>query len=160
MEELSSYKARGARASILLHEKHLRQCVEVWKQAKAVNLKLPTTDNEHYQSLETLLQHILGAAEHYMVWICEQIELPDPEIKPAPEIDKIEVEADSYLNHVLERWRLPLTQVPVEKFDAPTYIYYWDVGFTIGAMLEHALVHPIRHQFQLEALIVEQTSER
>jgi uncharacterized damage-inducible protein DinB len=160
MEELRSYKARGARASILLHEKHLRQCVEVWKQAKAVNLNLPATDNEHYQSLETLLQHILDSAGHYMVWMCEQLGLPDPEIRPVPDVDKIETEADNYLEHVLERWRLPLAKVSEEKFDAPTYIYYWDVGFTIGAMLEHALVHPIRHQFQLEALIVEQTSER
>jgi hypothetical protein len=155
-EELSNYKSRGARALVLLHEKHLRQCLEVWKEAKAVNLQLPKTGNEHYQSLETLLQHFLRSAGNYMVWICEQLALPGPEIRPVPEVDTVEAEADGYLEHVLERWRLPLAHVPDEKFDTPTYIYYWEVGFTISAMLEHALTHPVRHEFQLRELMERQ----
>jgi hypothetical protein len=152
-EELSNYTSRGARALVLLHEKHLRQCLAVWKEAKAADLKLPKTDNEHYQSLETLVQHFLRSAGNYLVWICEKLELPDPNINPVPEVDKIGVEADAYLEHVLERWRLPLVNVPGEKLDTPTYIYYWDVGLTINAMLEHALTHPIRHEFQLRELL-------
>ena len=80
-EELGDYKSRGARALVLLHEQHLRQCSEVWKQAKAANVKLPETDDENYQSLETLLQHILGAAGNYMVGICRNLGLTDPDIK-------------------------------------------------------------------------------
>jgi hypothetical protein len=155
-EELSNYTSRAARASVLLHEQHLRQCVEVWKQAKALRLKLPVTDSKHYQSLETLLQHFLRSAGNYMVWMCEQLELPDPAIRPVPDLDKIEAEADLYLEHVLERWRLPLVDVPTDKLIAPAYNYYWDVGFTIDAMLEHALTHPIRHEFQLKELLEQQ----
>ena len=83
-----------------------------------------------------------------MVWMCEQLELTDPEIKPTPSPDTIEAEADGYLEHLLERWRLPLVNVPDERLEPTTYApgetRYW-----IDAMLEHAVMHPIRHEFQL-----------
>jgi uncharacterized damage-inducible protein DinB len=156
MEELGNYKYRGARALVLMHETHMRQCLEVWKQAKAANVKLPQTDDPSYGSLEHLLYHILRAARGYMVWMCNQLELPDPEIRPAPEVDRVVVEADSYLEHVLERWRLPLVNVPEEKFEPQTYASNWGTHYCIDAMLEHAVMHPIRHEFQLKELIERQ----
>jgi hypothetical protein len=159
MEELGNYKYNGARALVILHDKHMRQCLEVWKQAKATNLKLPQTDDPSYESLENLLQHILWAARAYMVWMCEVLGLPDPEIKPVPDVDKVETEAASYLEHVLERWRLPLVNVGFEKFESQTYAANWGtLFFCVDSMLEHAVMHPIRHGFQLENLIARQTS--
>jgi uncharacterized damage-inducible protein DinB len=158
MAELDDYQFRGARACVLLHEKHMRQCLEVWKQAKAANIKLSETHDESYESLETLLEHILRAARGYMVCICKQLELPDPEIKPVPDIATIEAEADSYLEHVLERWRLPLVNVPEQEFEPQTYASNWGTHYCIDAMLEHAVMHPIRHEFQLRELLEQQTS--
>jgi hypothetical protein len=156
-EKLSNYKYRGARALVLLHEKHLRQCLEVWKQAKAANLKLPETENENYQSLETLLEHILGAAGHYMVEICQHLGLPDPEIKEVPDIKTIAAEADSYSEHVLERWRLPLVHISEETLDLSPETEHPMPYF---AMLEHAVMHPIRYEFQLKELIRQQAKDK
>ena len=39
-----------------------------------------------------LLNHALRAARGYMVWMCEKLELPDPEIEPPPELAVIEAE--------------------------------------------------------------------
>ena len=155
-EELGNYKSRGARALVLLHEKHLRQCLEVWKQAKAASVKLPETSDEHYQSLETLLQHILRSAGNYMVGVCKNLGLTDPDIKPVPEVDVIEVEADGYLAHVLERWRLPLAEVADDKLEPPPELYTPGMPYWIDAMLEHAVMHPIRHEFQLKELMQKQ----
>jgi hypothetical protein len=155
-EELGNYKSRGARALVIVHEKHLRQCLEVWKQAKAANINLPTTDDENYQSLETLLRHILRSAGNYMVSICKNLELPDPEIKPVPEAHTIEAEADGYLEHVLECWRLPLVTVPDEKLEPEPETYHPGMPYWIDAMLEHAVMHPIRHEFQLKEFIQRQ----
>jgi hypothetical protein len=152
-EELNSYTFRGARACVLLHEKHMRQCLEAWKEAKAANMKLPETSDDSYESLETLLKHILGAARGYLVWTCKQLNLPDPEIRVVPDVDTIEVEADSYLEHVLERWRLPLVNVPEKAFEPKTYASNWGTPYCIDAMLEHAVMHPIRHEFQLRELL-------
>lgn len=155
-EELGDYKSRGARALVLLHEHHMRRCVKVWKQAKAANIKLPETDDENYRSLETLLEHILRSAGRYMVSICKNLELPDPDIEPVPDISTIEAEADRYLEHVLDRWRLPLVHVPDEELEPAPETYFPGMPYWIDAMLEHAVMHPIRHTFQLTELIQRQ----
>lgn len=156
MNELSNYQYRGARALVLLHEKNMRQCLKVWKEAKAAKITLPKTSDKDYESLETLLHHHLRAARGYMVWMCKQLELVDPAIQDPPNVATIETEAESYLEHLLERWRLPLLNVPEEKFGPETYLSNWGVPHTIDSMLEHAVMHPIRHMFQLRELLEQQ----
>lgn len=155
-EELDAYAARGARALVLLHEIHLRQCLSVWKQAKAADLKLPPADAEPYRSLDHLLQHILGAAKQYMVTMCQLLDLPDPEVDPVPELAVVAAKADIYTEHLLERWRLPLATVPDERLEPPPELYIPGMPYWIDAMLEHAVMHPIRHEFQLKELLRQQ----
>lgn len=150
---LQSYKYNGARSLILLHEKHLSSCIKVWQEAKSLNIKLPVTDNENYKSLETLLRHILRAARNYMIWICDKLNLPDAGIEETPGIDLVEAKAEVYVSHLLEKWRLPLKDVEESKFHSPTFTSRWGVDYCIDAMLEHAVMHPIRHEFQLRNLI-------
>ena len=76
-----TYRSRAVRALVLLHEEHLRRFLVVWNQARAVSVVLPKTDDPDYVSLETLLHHVLGAARRYMTWMCEVLELPDPQIR-------------------------------------------------------------------------------
>ena len=150
------YRYNGARSMVILHEKHLRACVDAWREAKKLNIKLPETDDEDYKSLETLLRHILRAARNYMVWMCSKLNLPDPGIDQAPEPDLIESKTDDYLAHLLEKWKHPLAEIPEEKFISPAYTSNWGVEYCIDAMLEHAVMHPIRHEFQLRNIIINQ----
>jgi hypothetical protein len=156
IKDLANYHYRGARTLILLHEDQLRQCVAVWREAKTAAIQLPETSNSSYASLENLLAHLLGAARGYMVWICQQLALPDPEIRAVPELSSLESNLDAYLEHLLDRWRLPLVEVPASAFGPQTYISNWGTAFSIGAMLEHALAHPMRHRFQLSELLAAQ----
>ncbi|MEM7734640.1 MAG: hypothetical protein AAF267_02520 [Deinococcota bacterium] len=156
-EDLEHYSYRGARAMILLHERHMRTFVATWREAKAAGVRLPETADTDYVSLETLLRHNLQAAKGYMVWMCETLELPDPEITDAPAATNIEQEADAFLEHMFERWRLPLADVPEAAFDT-THTSGWGVAYCVDGMLEHAVMHPIRHEFQLRNLIDEQTN--
>jgi hypothetical protein len=148
----------GAKALTLLHEKHMRAFLKTWQEAKAAGLELPETSDKDYASLETLLYHGLRAARGYMVWICKSLNLSDPEIKPAPDLSVIEKEAEAYLEHVLERWRLPLVDIEEKAFNVPTYTSNWGVDYCIDAMLEHAVMHPIRHEFQLKNLLAQKNS--
>lgn len=147
------FSYRGARALVLLHEKYLQQFLDTWKKAKASGISLPITDDPNYESYDMLLRHVLRSARRYMVWMCEKLELSDPEIKPVPEADVIEAEAENYLHHLLEQWRKPLRDVPEERFYKPEYTAPWKSDYCIDAMLEHAVMHPIRHHFQLGELI-------
>jgi len=143
---------------VQLHEYHLLSFLKTWKRAKQLSTKLPETDDTDYQSLETLLRHVLRAARGYMTWMCQKLELPDPEINPAPKAEKIEAVADTYLEHLIERWKNPLATVPPEKFEEKLYTARWGVDYCIDAMMEHAVMHPIRHQYQLKNLIENQST--
>ena len=142
----------GARALILLHETHLRDCLAVWRSAKAAGLAMPVTEDPSYASLEHLLHHVFRAARGYMVWCCKTLELPDPGIDKTPAPEDIEAGADAYIEHLLERWTTPLAGEPEARFntEAPAI---WKVVYCVDAMLEHAVMHPVRHAFQLRSMM-------
>ena len=147
------YRSRAVRAMVLLHEEHLRRFVHTWRLALATSVSLPPTDDPAYASLGALGRHVLGAAGSYMVWMCEVLTLPDPGIRSAPDVAAMVRDADDYLEHVLERWRTPLREVPDERLETPEYPSRWQTRYCIDSMLEHAVMHPIRHAFQLDELI-------
>jgi hypothetical protein len=134
----------------------MQEFLRVWQQAKATEIALPQTDDPNYVSLDMLLRHVLRAARNYMVWMCKNLALPDPEINSAPALDVIEAEAESYLAHLIHQWRLPLAEVEEELFHRPEYPSSWGTKYCIDAMLEHAVMHPILHRVQLEELLEEQ----
>jgi len=137
-----------------LHEEHLRRFVQTWRLALATPVTLPSTDDPSYASLETLGRHVLRAAGGYLVWVCEVLKLPDPGIRPAPDVTAIIRDADDYMEHVLERWCAePLREVSGQQLETPEYPSRWQTRYSIDAMLEHAVMHPIRHAFQLDELM-------
>jgi hypothetical protein len=147
------YRSRAVRALVLLHEEHLRRFVGTWRLALANSVSLPQTDDPSYASLEALGRHVLSAAGGYMIWMCEVLALPDPGIRSAPDASAVVRDADDYMEHVLERWRASLREVPSEKLDTPEYPTRWQTRYCIDSMLEHAVMHPIRHAFQLDELL-------
>jgi hypothetical protein len=116
-------------------------------------VSLPPSDDPAYVSLDALGQHVMRSAGGYMRWMCEMLKLPDPGIRPVPDVAAIVRDADEYMEHVLERWRAPLCDVSNEQLETPEYPSRWQTRYCIDAMLEHAVMHPIRHAFQLEELM-------
>ena len=147
------YRSRAVRAMVLLHEAQLRRFVHVWRIALANSVRLPATADPAYASLETLGRHVLSAAGGYMIWVCEMLALPDPGIRQPPGPAAIVGDAEDYLEHVLERWRTPLIEVSDDRLETPEYPSRWKTRYCIDAMLEHAVMHPIRHTFQLDELL-------
>jgi hypothetical protein len=150
---MKEFSYGGARALVALHDLHMRSYLEIWRTAKKAGVTLPQTSDPSYKSMETLLWHALKASRGYIIWMCQKLELPDPGINPMPELEHIERDAEVFLTHLLERWELPLRDVPEERFFDRTYTSNWDVEYCIEGMLEHAVMHPIRHEFQLNNLI-------
>ena len=139
---------------VLLHEEHLRRFVQTWRQAMAIPVSLPKSADPNYASLSELGRHVLSAGGGYLVWVCEVLKLPDPGVRAAPEASAIARDADGYLEHVLERWRgEALRQISDDQLETPEYPSEWRTRYAIDSMLEHAVMHPIRHTFQLDELI-------
>ncbi len=154
MRELEGYRYRGARALVLLHERELRAFVATWRRALAWGVHLPGSTDPDTVSPNAMARHVLNAAGRYMIWLTQKLGLPDPGIVEAPPVDEIEAGADAYVEHLLARWREPLRDVPEERF-AETHVSNWGEDFTLESMLEHAVVHPMRHTFQLEELMAD-----
>jgi hypothetical protein len=146
------YRYRGARALVMLHERNMRKFLDTWKVAKATGVALPDTDDPSYESFDTLLQHVLSWSRRYMIWMCDKLSLPDPGIPPFPEGVE-EGEAHCYLEEILRQWQMPLADVPEKQFYVPEYEAPWKTKYCIDAMLEHAVMHSIRHRFQLLELM-------
>ena len=146
------HRYTGAAAMILLHEAQMRDFLAVWREAKASGLALPQTEDTDYASLETLLRHVLGAAGGYMIWCCASLGLPDPGIPAPPPAEAIEAAADDVLEQVLGAWRTPLADVPEVRF-GEEHKSRWGIVYCIDSMLEHAVMHPLRHAFQLRRLM-------
>ena len=119
----------------------------------AASVTLPATADPAYVSLGSLGQHVLSAAASYMTWMCEVLGLPDPGIRQSPDAVAILREAEDYMEHVLERWRDPLREVADNRLETPEYASQWKTRYCIDSMLEHAVMHPIRHAFQLNELL-------
>lgn len=156
MNSLPEYHYGSARTMVNLHGQYMQDLLVVWKQAKAVDLELPETDDASYESLETLLWHVLRAARGYMVWMTEKLELPDPEIDQPPALESVATEADSYLSHLIQQWRMPLAAVEEDQFGDQEYRANWGGLYSIDSMLEHAVMHTILHRVQLVELLEEQ----
>lgn len=152
IHELTHYRYRGARALVLLHDREMRALLPVWKRAARVGVQLPATSDPNFASLHSLLHHAFRASRGYMTWLCDKLGLPDPGIDPAPEAGVVEPEADRYLEHLLERWRLPLADIEEAQLQ-PIHKTRWGEDMSLEGMLEHAVMHPIRHRFQLEELM-------
>ncbi len=151
MKNSGEYKYKGAEALVNLHEIHLRSFVNTWEKAKEQNVPLPATPDPDYQSLDTLLFHLFRASRGYIIWICEKLGITPPAIPYPPE--NIAEVKEEYLKNLLEQWRIPLRDIEEELFHNPSYKSNWGSDYNIDAMLEHAVMHPIRHEFQLRNLI-------
>lgn len=153
-KDMVSFRYGGARALVALHDYWMRRFAEVWLEAHNREISAWEKNDPDVELVSYALRHVITSSRNYMMWICEKLQLPDPEIDPPPSKDKIEEQFPEYLEHLLQRWKLPLTGITEEQA-YQAYESRWGVQYCIDAMLEHAVMHPIRHIHQLERFIRE-----
>jgi len=150
---MSEYAYGGARVMVAMHARYLREFMETWRRFDARGLDLPETSNPNYASREALLAHVLGCATRYLTWICAQLDLPMPALEEYPEVAGFSARAEAYMEDVLAAWEVPLRRVTEEQADGQAFVSRWGIPYSVDAMLEHAVMHPIRHSYQLDELL-------
>ena len=110
--------------------------------------------------MTALLAHVLGCSARYLNWICARLDLPDRVLDDRPAIEGLAGRAEEYLELVLEAWSEPLAGLTEERAYAPAFVSSWGTLYCIDAMLEHAVMHPIRHTRQLQRLMSAPTASR
>jgi hypothetical protein len=142
----------GADALVELHEYHLRRFLEQWRRAKKNDVTLPETKDKSYRSLDALLLHVMTCASRYIDWSARALGIPPPALPDLPDEEGIEAAADRVLEAILEAWRTPMSHLPYGVFGNATHKAWWGTPYSVDAMLEHAVMHPIRHAWQLKKL--------
>ena len=93
-----------------------------------------------------------------MVRMCALLCLPDPQLEAVPPVEDVETQAEPSLERLLRWWRVPLAAV--EDAAMEPEVYTPGMCDWTDAMLEHAVTHPGRHNFQLPEMPMVQCGER
>lgn len=111
------------------------------------------TNDEACRSIQTVTSHVVGAGYGYANYIREQFSIffePRPRRlisygAAADEIDKMLV----YTAQTLDgKWEMPDEEISQIKINTG-----WGVAYDLEQLLEHAIVHVLRHRRQIEKFL-------
>ncbi len=148
------YQSRGVRGLVELHERELRRFLEVWNRFVAAGAPMPDPHGDpSYQDREHLAGHVLLAARGYLKWIGECVGRPVTDLDGSSHPFAVTARASEFMEEVLAAWRRNLAELRDEECAGKVYTSRWGEPYNIEQMLEHAVVHPMRHAFQLERIL-------
>ena len=116
---------------------------------------LPKTDDPSYQSAEHLGGHVFRAARNYLTWIGDCVQRPVADVDHDDDVVSVAFKGRGFLDEVLAAWRRHLAALEDGELAPATYKSRWGEDYNVEQMLEHAIVHPMRHRIQLERLMRE-----
>ena len=148
------FRSRAVRSLVELHEIELRAFLATWRRFKASGKAMPEAHGDaDYESAERLVAHAQGAARSYLIWIRNVLEQPITDLELTRDPDLIVPRVDAFMEETLEAWGRHLAPLTDEQLAPAQYKTRWGDLCTVDQMLEHAVVHPMRHRIQLERLL-------
>jgi uncharacterized damage-inducible protein DinB len=147
------FKSNAVRSCVELHEIELNRFYDTWQAFRASGVRLPVTDDPSYQSVDHLGGHVLRAARGYLVWIGECVKRPVTDVDADTDLVSIARKGRAFVDEVLAAWRRHLAALEDAELAPTMYKARWGDDYDIEQMLEHAIVHPMRHRIQLERLM-------
>ena len=150
------FKSNAVRSCVELHEIELNRFYETWQRFLASGTPLPETDDPSYHSADHPAD-TCPAARGYLTWIGECVERPVTGLDADKDPVSIAQKGRSFVDTVLAAWRRELARLEDPELAPATYRSRWGQDYNIEQMLEHAVVHPMRHRIRLERLMEEGT---
>ncbi|HEV2104821.1 MAG TPA: DinB family protein [Candidatus Eisenbacteria bacterium] len=148
------YRSRAVRSLVELHEREMRAFLETWKRFAAAGAPMPEAHgDESYESRERLAGHVLMAARGYLVRIGEWVSRPVTDVDTSQDPLEVVRRAQDFADHVLGAYRRHLSQVTTEELEPQSHKTRWGDLMSVEMLLEHAVVHPMRHRIQLERIL-------
>ncbi|MGH7726325.1 MAG: hypothetical protein ACREOU_12935 [Candidatus Eiseniibacteriota bacterium] len=151
---MNEFRSRGVRSLVELHERELKEFMTVWKRFVASGKPMPEAHGDpDYESPERLAAHVQGAARSYLLWIWEVLEQPIEGLPRIRDAALIVPRIDAFMDETLAGWRRHLAPLGDAQIAQKQYLSRWNEPHTLEQMLEHAVVHPMRHRIQLERIL-------
>lgn len=138
-----------------LHEQEMRSFLQVWKRFMATDLPMPEArGDENYKSRETMIGHVIRAARGYLTRIGEWVKRPVTDWNDSQD-DPHEIAArlPELTDNVLAAYRRYLSEVTDQELEPQVHRTRWGDLMSVEMLLEHAVVHPMRHRIQLERIL-------
>jgi uncharacterized damage-inducible protein DinB len=146
------FKSNAVRSCVELHETEMRRFHDTWLAFRASGTPLPASDDPSYRSIEHLAGHVLRSCRNYLIWIGECVKRPVTDLDSETDPVAIAGRSAAFMEEVLAGWRRHLALLDDRELAPVTYQSAWGEPYNIEQMLEHAVVHPMRHRIQLERL--------
>ncbi len=111
------------------------------------------TTDEDCRSIQTIMTHVIGAGYGYAnmlrtVWEMDQVERPRAPVAREDVVPKLRGALD-YMGTTLDgRWELPEPDANAMQMQAR-----WGPVYDFEQLLEHAIVHVMRHRRQIERFL-------
>ncbi len=147
------FKSNAVRSCVELHEVELNRFYEVWRVFRASGVPLPETSDPNYASADHLGGHVFRAARNYLAWIGDCVKRPVTDIDLDNDTVRVAGKGRPFVDEVLAAWRRHLASLTDEELAGATFKSCWGEDYNVEQMLEHAVVHPMRHRIQLERLM-------
>ena len=121
----------------------------------------PDTNNTDCLSIQTVMAHVVRSGFSYCVYIRNSRGLPDTRPERIHRSAPGEYIAD--LNRVLDYTRETFTNIydhELEEFDVAKKMHTtWGQDYDIEQIMEHAIVHILRHRRQVENFLIRLSAE-
>ena len=151
---MNEFRSRAVRSLVELHERELPEFLAVWQRFVASGRPMPEANGDpDYESAEHLVAHVQRSARGYLLWIWEVLERPVEDLPLVRDPALIVPRLDAFMTETLDGWRRHLALLENEQLAPKQYLSRWGEPHTIEQMLEHAVVHPMRHRIQLERIL-------
>ena len=148
----------GVRALLDEYKKAINELISIIEPLKEQNLSM-VVDNEtsdpDCKSIQTILAHVVCSGYGYTIYIENSIGLNKPRLEREiynnveQYIDQLNLMFDYCENFFKNNTHLPLEQTDTSK----KIIVNWGQQYDIEQLLEHAIVHVLRHRRQIANFI-------
>jgi uncharacterized damage-inducible protein DinB len=131
----------------------LKRLIEHIPEDDFVRIVDSETKDEDCRSVQTIMSHVVRAEYGYADRMREQFSIPSTRPQPKllsheESLEQLEA-ALAYTAETLEgRWEMTDEEIKATAIHAP-----WGVTYDVEHMLEHAIVHILRHRRQIEKFI-------
>ena len=128
----------------------LRRLVEQIAETDAVKVVDPTTEDEDCRSVQTIMSHVVNAGYGYADLLRKSFDIPSTRppkalLSPREYLEQL----DAFLTYTAEtlegRWRMTYEEISSAVINSG-----WGVTYDAEQLLEHAIVHVLRHRRQIE----------
>jgi uncharacterized damage-inducible protein DinB len=148
------FESRATRSLLELHEAELRAFLATWRRYARAGLPMPEAHgDEDYESIDRLGTHVLKAARNFLARITEWLGRPAADLDTTEDVAELAGRADEFVESILEAYRRHLVSTTDAELDPQVHKTRLGRLMSVEMLLEHAVVHPMRHRVQLERIL-------